>query len=302
MTYKSPLHIIEGIAFKDFEVNGPNLIRLRKQLLADLNLSGQTTIAINKKVFSKDEIIKTIDLLLNDPDLGFHEFIFANKQLLGFLENEEYFNPFSEFQKLQPPEQHKQQFILLMEERFLIQFKRAMSKRNFVYAEETLLFIKHLPEEQRDRHYEVVNRTLISLAGFIEEVMIAVKAKKNKEAEVTLRFLSDMKFSMLLNALPEDLNETINLVVNRTINFMFHYHKQKRYDRLYVSQISYMLMNVRECDGSHWDIIRNNHKVYAGLGSSGDTFIERFLSGGTDTTRMIYFALFFLITVLRMCH
>jgi hypothetical protein len=292
MTYKSPLHIIEGIAFKDFEVNGPNLIRLRKQLLADLNLSGQTTLEINKKVFSKDEIIKTIDLLLNDPDLGFHEFIFANKQLLGFLENEEYFNPFSEFQKLQVPEDQKQKFTLLMEERFLIQFKRAMSKRNFIYAEEALLFMKHLPEEQRDRNYEAVNRTLISLANFIEEVMIAVKAKKNKEAEVTLRFLSDMKFSLLLNALPEDFNETINLVVNRTINFMFHYHKQKGYDNLYVTQISYMLMNVRECDGSHSEIIRNNHKVYAKEGPSEEM----------DVSRIIYFILFFVITFLRMCH
>jgi hypothetical protein len=260
--------------------------------LADLNLSGQTTIEINKKVFSKDEIIKTIDLLVNDPDLGFHEFIFANKQLLGFLENEEYFNPFSEFQKLKIPEEHKQKFILLMEDRFLVQFKRAMSKRNFVYAEETLLFIKHLPEEQRDRHYEVVNRTFISLANFIEEVMNAVKEKKNKEAEVTLRFLSDMKFSLLLNALPEDFNETINLIVNRTINFMFHYHKQKGHDRLYVTQISYMLMNVRECDGSHSEIIQNNHKVYAREGSSENV----------DTTRIIYFVIFFVITALRMCH
>jgi hypothetical protein len=296
MSYKSPLHIIEGIAFKDFEVSRSNLIRLRKQLLADLSLSGQSTLTIHKKAFSKDEIIKTIDLLLNDPDLSFHEFLYANKQLLTFLENEEYYNPFSEFQKLQIPDELKERVMQVMEERFMIQFKRTMSKRNFVYAQEALLFINHLPEEHRYVHYEAIHKTLISLANLIEETTTSIKLKKKTDAEVSLRFLTDMKFSVLLNSLPEDFNETINVVANRIINFMYHYHKQKKYDRVFVKQISYMLMKVRECDENQSAIIRNNHKVYSGASSASGS------SNGSNAVRIIYFVIFIIVTFLRTCQ
>jgi hypothetical protein len=58
----------------------------RKKLFAELELSGETTIDLNGKPFTKNDIIKYFDDLLKDEALAWHSAVAADRVLLGFLE------------------------------------------------------------------------------------------------------------------------------------------------------------------------------------------------------------------------
>ncbi len=292
--YQSPLHILKGLAGKGFEITQPNLIRLRKQLLADLNLSEQPTITVNKKLFSKDDIIKTFDILLEDPEIDFHEFIYKNKELLAFLEREDAFYTLNSYLRVEAPAKYQQKLDSLMEERFMLQFKRSMGKRSFFYAIDTILFINRLPEEKRYARYETVYKSLASLIYFLDELLISVQKKETNESiNTNLKFLADESFADFLNSLPVDFNETINQLLNRIINIMFYYQKLSICDKPFLAEMSHVIVKVRKCDESQYWIIRRNHKVYS-KANGGD--------GSVNPARIIYWILAFLFMFFKMCH
>lgn len=59
----------------------------RKKLFAELELSGETTIDLQGKPFTKNDIIKYFDDLLKEDTLTFHSAIGIDRVLLGFLEH-----------------------------------------------------------------------------------------------------------------------------------------------------------------------------------------------------------------------
>ncbi|MCW3083132.1 MAG: TonB family protein [Bacteroidetes bacterium] len=296
MSYQSPLHIIKGIADPDFKINETNLIRLRKQLLADLNLSGGTTISVKEKSYTKDEIIKTFDVLLNDPELDLHEFIFNNKNLLAFLENDELYYTLAGFLKVKAPEELREKFQLMMEPRFILQLKKSISKRNFIYAKESVLFINQLQEERKSINYEEVHRSIVALANFNNEIVITIKNNNNdRSATESIKgeifsFLGDHKVADFLNALPADFNDVIDQFSSSVTNLMYYYHKQATYDKKLVSRMSHMQMKIRFCDRDHYDLIRRNHKAYSNTRTS---------TGGTgaNSLRVIIFVVIILVKI-----
>ncbi len=270
MSYQSPLHIIKGIADPDFQISETNLIRLRKQLLADLNLGGGTTISVKEKSYTKDEIIKTFDVLLNDPDLELHEFIFNNKKLLSFLENDDLYYTIAGYHKIQVPETLREKFSVMMEPRFILQLKKSISKRNFVYAKESVLFINQLKDERKNINYEEVHKSILALTNFNNEITASIRRNDNKDVWSSkiingdlFSFLGDPKLAEFLNALPPDFNEVIDQFSTSVSNLMYYYHKQATYDKKLVSRMSHMQIKIRFCEQNHYDLIRRNHKAYA---------------------------------------
>lgn len=53
MPYSSPLHILESLDINPEEITSESIVRIRKKLLADFNLSGQVTIKIKTKNIPK---------------------------------------------------------------------------------------------------------------------------------------------------------------------------------------------------------------------------------------------------------
>jgi len=278
--YVSPLHIIKGIAEKDFEINPNNLVRLRKQLLADLNLSGNTTITIQKKTYTKDEIIKTIDVLINTTNLALHEFIFNNKELLNFFENEDLKYSKTGFDRLKIPDDIKKSLFDLLEQRIIIQFKKGISKRVFKQSEEAIVLVEVLEEEQKQNCYEEIHKTLMTLNSFLSEIDNSIR--KNNLIEKSIRkssitgeqfsFLGNPFFADMLNALPTHFNELIIDISNTTINVMYSFHKQVKYDKKLTANISHMLMKIRFLEKSLYDLIRSNHRFYSQFSASDKSF------------------------------
>ncbi len=86
-TYLSPLHFLpKETDLKD--VSAKELLLAKKKLLAEIELSSDKTIILNKTVCTRNDVLKLFDQLLDDEkDLNYHFAIFKNKVLLEFLEN-----------------------------------------------------------------------------------------------------------------------------------------------------------------------------------------------------------------------
>jgi hypothetical protein len=86
-TYLSPLHFLpEGTNLKD--INAKQFLLAKKKLLAEIELSPDKTIVLNKTVCTRNDILNLFDdLSRNEEQLQYHLYIFGNATLLEFLEN-----------------------------------------------------------------------------------------------------------------------------------------------------------------------------------------------------------------------
>ena len=291
MSYQSPLNIVKGLTAEEhFEINDANLIRLRKKLLAELNLSGTTTIEINKKSFTKDEIIKSIDALLNNPDLEIHEYIYNNPHILNYLENESINLGSSEFISISIPDKIRHQFALIIYERIIIQFKKAISSRIFAFADASIAMMKALPVDIQELCFEDVHRSLSTLNNYLTEIKHAINVDHKKD----ITFLSFISFAILLNNLPDDFDDIKFDIVNNVINLLVAYHKLKNYDKDFALSISKVLITIN-CEDEQKLLIKNNHKFFVQSVDESSSFNFGHL-------RYVGFAVFVLINVLKMCN
>lgn len=291
MSYQSPLHIIKSIAGDNaFAINDENLIRLRKRLLAELNLSGETTITINKRAYSKDEIIKTIDRLLGTADLALHEFIYKHDFLLRYLENEDLVLHPHVYKSIDTPEAIKAAFEPLIVERIIMQFRKGISSRAFSHAKNAIEIMAIMPEHLKSEGYEEAHRSLHTFSLFLYELENNLTTDHKKE----IMFMSFESWGTFLNALPEEFETSRYDLVNRTINMVVAYHKLSGYDKELAKDISTVLTNVI-CDDEQAVLIKSNHKVFSGGGSSST------ISGG-GMLKFIGIAAIILLNLFRVCN
>jgi len=290
MTYQSPLHIIKGIAGDDaFEINDDNLIRLRKRLLAELNLSGETTITVNKKSYSKDEIIKTIDQLLGNPDITLHDFIFRHVFLLRYLEDESMVLHPHTYSEFFVPKELQDKLNALLYERFILQFKKGVSTRAFTHAQQAITLMGYLTDDLKIMCYEEAHRTLHTLNTFLYELEHNITLNNKRD----IQFLSFDSFANFLNALPEEFEEIKYDLVNRGINIVVGYHKLSRHDKDLVISISSMLKKII-CEDDQAKLIINNHSIFTSGSSSS--------SSDYSYLRYIGIAAIILFNVFRVCN
>jgi hypothetical protein len=291
MSYQSPLHIIKSIAGDHaFVINDDNLIRLRKRLLAELNLSGETTITINKRSYSKDEIIKTIDRLLGSPDLALHEFIYGHTVLLRYLEDENQVLRADVYKGFNIPGAIGPGVDSLIIERIITQFRKGISSRAFSHAQNAMEIMTMMPEHLKSEGYEEAHRALHTFSLFLYELENNLSTDHKKE----IMFMSFESWGAFLNALPEAFEASRYDLVNRTINMVVAYHKLSWYDKELAKDISTVLMGVN-CDEEQAALIKSNHKVFSG-GKSSST-----ISGG-GILKFIGIMAVVLLNFFRVCN
>lgn len=87
MNYISPFHIIN---FNDIQTpSKEELRRAKKRYLAEFELVETTTINIKGQALDKNDLLNFFTRLEADQDFNFHQIIFQDKPLLGFLERGE---------------------------------------------------------------------------------------------------------------------------------------------------------------------------------------------------------------------
>jgi hypothetical protein len=281
------------------EMTDPDyLLRLRKKLLAEFNLSNSSTIDINGKPYSKDEVIKTIDVLLGNPLMPLHSFIFANKSLLDFLENDASRVRLQEFRDLVVPEEIKPMLSPVMLERIGFNLKKAFHTRNFDAATELLTWSPDLSEHERAMLNEEISRNVLNLQEHIQSVRMNGSANILKD----LDYLKKNSLAILLNKLPADFIDTINSFVGEVINAMVSYQKVKGHDRAYLYYVSTNLCKIK-CDEELMKLVKANHLVftqnYEGRSSGSSSSGEK--SGGDISAgRIIYIILIVAVFLIRV--
>ncbi len=270
--YKSPLHILSGLETEASEFsNSDFLLRLRKKLLAEFNLSNQPTIDINGKAYSKDEVIKTIDVLMGDSNIALHTFIYSNKKLLDFLENDASpIIPF-EIKQIVVPEEIKPKLSPILFERIAFNLKKAFQKRNFNNARNLIIDSPDLQETEKGKLEEEISKNILNIKDHIRSVR--VNGCKNIVRE--LDYLREDALALLLNKLPDEFIYTVNALVGEIINVMVEYDKIKGCDRSFLYRLSTDLCKIK-CDDALMQLIKKNHAVFkqgyesnSGQGESG---------------------------------
>lgn len=275
MSYVSPLHIVAGISDDQAMTLSPdNLVRLRKRLLAELDLSGEIGITIKGNVYTKDAIIKTIDLLLQTENLELHDFIYRNTFLLSYLEDDNALIDLELYAGLAIPESIRQHYELLLSERVILQFKKGISSRKFAVAERALVMMNFMESNLRLACYEEVHRSLTAFYHFLWEL----KQTINRHSEREIDFLSYGSLAVFLNALPDSFSELKRNIINNCISIVVAYDLFSGHNHVLVVSISNMLLKL-ECEEEQSLLIRNNHKAFSSFRESPGTWKPPLASG-----------------------
>ncbi|MBS1636547.1 MAG: hypothetical protein JST26_11580 [Bacteroidetes bacterium] len=290
--YKSPLHILSELGEEEINLSdSASLLRLRKKWLAEFELGNSVTIDIHGKPYTKDEIIKTIDVLMGNPQMPLHQFIFSHKNLLDFLEHDLSRVSAAELKKLDVPEALKHELSPLLLERLSYNLKKSFHTRNFDIAGESVSCADLLTESDRMEFYDQISKNLSNLDEHIQSV------SRNQFQNITseFAFLKRVSFADFLGKLPPEFMDSVNSLVSTIINTMVAYQRIKNHDRALLFYISNILCKI-ECDETLKSLVKSNHKIFqnnydAGSGSSGD---------GLSTSRIFYLILMAIIFIARM--
>jgi hypothetical protein len=279
------------------KVDEEYLFRLRKKLLLEFNLGNSSTIQINGQSYSKDEIIKIIDLLLNDTLMPTHIFIFNNKRLLDFLENNDSKVGPGKLGLVEFPEEIATELEPLLRDRINGGMKRAMDMGDFEGALKLKEEILLLPDPDL---YDVTDTIHTQLLRLIEKVR-AKRADNCGNIDKELSFLEKKALAEFLNVLPPEFIDTVTSVVSNILYAMTDYSQHANYNRKYLLSVCEMLLLVN-CN-STWSamVLMLYNKVKSGHAFPGSNSKQSQSSGNSKWTEFaVYGGLLLLVILLKI--
>ncbi len=286
MPYQSPLHILDDLEFAPGQINPEGLNRLRKKLLAEFSLNPAVTINVRGKAYTKDEILKTIDVLKATDNLEGHQYIFQNKNLLNWLENPtQVVMPTKEIKDL-IAEKSDDSFLLdRIEAALYDKIKSCVRKRDFKAAGSPMSVVIALPFFHSSGVYDFLYNELQSI---IDSINAARKRPDPNIAEdkKTFGFITFSDWTDFLNGLPDDFEGARDDYCRSAVNYSVGVQKK---DREWVYHISHQL-NQTQCDESLGDVIHDNHKIYT----------DNYSGSGTSDWGWVRIVLFILFVIFRM--
>ncbi|MDI1234669.1 MAG: hypothetical protein PSX81_10335 [bacterium] len=265
MSYQSPLHILESFDVDVKLLDQEALVRLRKKLLAEFNLTRQITIKVNKQEYTKDEIINQIDTLKNLEDLDTHVQLFKNKDILNFCENpRKASNPVEVLSVVFDDASTTSHAKSILLEAELTSLKYHLNNLDFTIPHKIIRFINHLGMENVEDVYDIVGSTLDHIEDLIDSVSNETY-KKGKYEHV--KFLKRLDFYLFLNELPEEFSISRNNISVSVINFTVRIQQK---DISFVRAISKNLLWLN-CDPENKRLIKDNHKAYLSPGAGANS-------------------------------
>lgn len=256
MAYSSPLHLLESLDLNPEELSAEGITRVRKKLLADFNLSGQVTLKIKDKEYSKDEILKTIDKLKEVDNLSFHLEIFNNKKILNWIEkpnsNDFFKYDFIGFLRGKETEPFFGDTVGDSLYEFVFQ---NVKKRKFKHTGDILPILNSLTFSDKNKYLEKLHA---ELEYIIEEFKLRLDISNVPNDKKEYRFITEPEWTDFLNNLPEGFEELRNEYCTAAINYTSVIYK---HFNEFAYNINIMLLQT-ECDSNLEEIINKNHRVF----------------------------------------
>ncbi len=283
MSYKSPLHILESFDIDAIQLSHQEIIRLRKKLLAEFNLSGSTTIDINKREYTKDEIIGQIDTLKNLDDLESHLQLYKNKEILSFCEQPKKApNPVKNLKVVFDEPETTDNFKDIVIDAELTALKINLKNNHYHWPHEILKFLEAIKYVGADHVFGLLDDNLRHMADFINELD---KDNYNQPSISRLEFLEDADFYSYLNWLPDELEYHRTCIVVELINLTVRLQKT---DIKFVNHVSNNLLYV-DCEPEHKQLIKSNNKAFNGLSEEHSQY------------RWLWVVIYLIFIALRTC-
>jgi hypothetical protein len=228
MAYRSPYRILYFFGEDETETD---LLRLRKKMLAELDLSGQVTLQGPDEAYTKDEIIKAFDELRDGADREAHRVIFENKALLAFLEDREGEHDtaaIAAFYQALTDERVKHFIGNELIKPLGHNFPNALSKYRFSACAGLLPLVELASDEVKGRCYDAVFETLKDLQDFFSGVVSKLSFGK-AEIKPDERFEAVYKYGIakLLNALPLPFDEPKQKLIKEIYNCLLYCNHRK---------------------------------------------------------------------------
>lgn len=224
--------------------------------MADFNLVGTPTIAINGTDYTKDEILKIIDRLKDVEHLAGHQYIFEQKNLLAWLENSG---------KGDIPMLEAKAFVKTFEtDAFILDILQEALQKNIIFLyhkrrfkdiSQPIAIVELLQDYRKAEFYNLIFEELDELCKTIEQ---ASQSPNIRENNATFGFIITPEWTDFLNNLPEELanirSEYCRCLINYTVS------TQKK-SRRWTYEVSYQLSQTL-CEPELSELIANNHTIY----------------------------------------
>jgi hypothetical protein len=257
MAYKSPLYLLDSLHLQPDELTPDGLVRLRKKLIAEFNLSAGVTITVGDKQYTKDEALKAIDRLKDSDHLSEHAIIFRDKALLGWLEN-----PISEpFPAKSISEQRwsgrpTDFFYSVLAEALLKHCSWWLSKRKFGLLKEPLAVAFALPVALQDDLLTMIYEQLENVVATLEA---AIEQPHHGHDHAAFSFIIYDDWPDFLNSLPSGtfwgvINDFCINAINYTVSIQ---HDQRQF----AYEITHQLIRTN-CDEGLKTTIQSNYVIY----------------------------------------
>lgn len=298
--YQSPYKLIQALGEEGKQLDAPALKQLRKRLLLELEMTGQTILPIGEGQLSKQDIMELFDRLEAEEDQwAHHQQLARHPQLLHLLESPRY-----DLEQEQP--------ITVTDELLSLAGQAGFADFISPYLGPLLLTLVKKSWLQRDfkahgpvwlQLYTLLNssqqlalreRLTQLVQGLIEEV----KRLEHKQVPLNKqqwRFLQGEAFYRYLNELPEELSHLRTSVAFALNDMVVVYQKNE------VGFCYYLLSYLRhlECEEEIKKLIKENAAI---LKSNYQSKQKEYGQGsaGCVGVRVIAFAFIVIITFIRI--
>lgn len=263
--YTSPFHKLSPLLkSSDSVISSDYLKSLKSELVAEFTRDESSTILVDEITYNKETVLKSLDEFINDRSLPLHAFIYAHKNLLNFLEDENFDLKGFIFEKDSLPVEITEELNALVYEQTLLRIKSSSVGDNFKNL--SILYTSRLPftDAQRQDLRIKARQMLESL-----NVELSDHLEKNSDLKKDFDFLETTSLPVFLNAIYVDHPETIDAFIEAILHALVSYQRlDPKHDKKYLYEVSSLVCQVnckeplREMATKYCKIFSNNYKGY----------------------------------------
>lgn len=280
MKYVSVIRLLE---YCNIDYNAPDVSKMKKIIAAEYALSDGGIISIDGFDYTKDSVLQEIERDDFLQRLNHHVYIWNNKDLLGFLEQDQDVDVSTPWFSSNANDDFKQ----FISPYFAYSFNKVMHRylrdSSLIKAGQWLTFLVFVD-------FVDENEALSSTRSFIAETLKLFRntSKSNYKNHLSqLMVWAEQSVYQFINNLPDSMYDEAEDLAIALINFTVAIqHTDKR---LCLS-VSENLVQLNKLDERHLSLIRENHKIYKSKVKK--TPIKRILKG--------IFIVFLLIKILPL--
>ncbi|MDB5202135.1 MAG: hypothetical protein JWQ27_1544 [Ferruginibacter sp.] len=238
--------------------------RLKKQVNAVFAFEASGILSIDGFDYNKNDVLEEIDRPDFAARLPFHQAIWNNKALLGFLEDHVFY--FDDFRSQLQPFNNHPEFEAFFSPYFAGPFntisRNLLQKKRFNMLSDLMLFEEFVQPAEREEGFRAIRIFLEESIRLLKNTSV-VSFKSNWPE---LQHWAGGGWAEFLNYLPDEFEHTKNSLVIQLVNLTV---RMQQANINFTKTVSRELTNLRDLSDDMMVLISGNDKIYRGSAKSG---------------------------------